>query len=162
LERTRHKRRGSINARRGAPLNITLECTPDMTITPAAEEVIRQWLNSTKMRNPVVRLMQMSDTPPELDEAARRGAPREELKEIAGRTLVSQPKYLYPGIYPRMHFLWIFTTKIGGFRFASPLVLPPAAREAMKTGTLDVAERGLVLRDAHGIVVLPTQANHAL
>lgn len=78
------------------------------------------------------------------------------------KALAKERKYLYPGVYPRSHFLWIFTTVIEGFRFASPFFHPPYARRAMKRGVLDVAERGLLLRDADGSVALPKQESGAL
>jgi hypothetical protein len=64
-----------------------------MPITPAAADVIRDWL-------------QVSDT-------------------LADR------KQLYPAIYPRSRFLWFFTTRVGGFRFASPLFDPSYARQVV-------------------------------
>lgn len=129
-----------------------------MTITPAATELIRDRLARSNIQNPVVSLVQMSNCPEELEQARRRGAPRSELRAIASRTLNSEPKWLYAGIYPRSWFLWIFAKNIGGFRFVSPWFYPGAAREAMKTGTLDISEQGLVLRNASGIVVLPMQS----
>jgi hypothetical protein len=101
-----------------------------MTITPAAADVIRDWLRRSTVPDPVVCLTQVSDT-------------------------LADPKQLYPAIYPRSRFLWFFTTMVGGFRFASPLFNPSYARQALKTGVLDVGERGLVLKDAHGRVVMP-------
>ena len=75
---------------------------------------------------------------------------------------MKETKYLYPAVYPRSHFLWVFTTTIDGFRFASPFFHPPYARRAMRKGVLDVAEQGLILKDADGKVVLPKQAENAL
>ena len=133
-----------------------------MTITPAAADMIRERLQRFETAHPVVCLMQVSNSPPEIDQAIKRGVGRRELEEIALRVLAKEPKYLYPYIYPRRHFLWIFTTVIDGFRFAAPFVHPPAARRAMTRGTLDVAEKGLVLKDADGTVVLPEAGTSAL
>ena len=135
-----------------------------MTITPAAADLIREWLKRTGagIADPVVYLIQTSDVPPEIEQALKRGDTLKEIREIAPMALAKERKYLYPGIYPRSHFLWIFTTRIGGFRFASRFFHPPYARRAMKRGSLDVAERGLLLKDANGTVVLPKQATSAL
>ncbi len=126
-----------------------------MTITTAAADMIRDWLRRSEITNPVVSLTQISKTPSEVDRVITGGASRKEIREIALRTIGAEPRYLYPCIYPRSHFLWIFTTTIAGFRFVSPLAYPPAARRAMKRGLLDVAERGLVLKDVDGTVLLP-------
>jgi hypothetical protein len=133
-----------------------------MTITSAAADQIRDWLRRAGLANPVVCLIQVSNSPPEIEEALKSGASRKEIAQIAPAALAKEPRYLYPGIYPRSRFLWIFTTMIEGFRFASPLMHPPYARRALRTGLLDVAERGLVLRDADGTVVLPRQVIGAL
>ena len=133
-----------------------------MTITTAAAEMIRERLRRSPMAHPVVCLTQMCRSPTEVEQAIKRGASRKELREIALKALPAQRWYLYPCIYPRSHFLWIFTTTIAGLRFASPLAHPRGARLAMKRGTLDVAERGLVLKDADGTVVLPEPATSAL
>ena len=133
-----------------------------MRITSPAADMIREWLRCSAIAHPAVCLIQASNTPREVEQALNRGASRKEIEEIAVRELAKEPKYLYPGVYPRSHFLWIFTTTIDGFRFASPFFHPPYARRAMRRGVLDVAERGLVLKDADGKVVLPKQAESAL
>jgi len=133
-----------------------------MTITNAAAEVIRHWLSgSSDLSYPVIYLVQTSDTPPEVTEALRRGVSRKELQEIAQRTMKSVPRYVCPAIYPGSRFIWL-TTTIKGFRFASRLFYPPRVRRAMKNGVLDAAQRGLVLKDANGTVVLPANATGAL
>jgi hypothetical protein len=133
-----------------------------MTITNAAAEVIREWLRaSSDLCHPVVYLGQSSNTPAEVTEALKRGASRKELEEITQRTLKSEPRHLCPLVYPSSHFIWL-TTTINGFRFASRLFYPSAVRRAMKNGVLDAAERGLVLKDADGTAVLPTNATGAL
>jgi hypothetical protein len=139
----------------------TLERTTVMTITTAAAAMIHEWLRSSGIRSPVICLVQASNTPTEVTQALERGAGRKELEQISLAALAKEPKYLYPAIYPRSHFLWLFTD-IGGFRFAPAFAHPPHARRALKTGLLDVAERGLVLKDADGKVVLPKQATSAL
>jgi hypothetical protein len=126
-----------------------------MTITTAAAAMIREWLGRSPLRDPVVCLVQMCDTPPEISQALERGASKKELAQISEAALAKVPKYLYPAIYPRSRFLWILTTTIRGFPFVRPLAHPPYARRAMKSGVLDVAERGLVLKDPDGTVVMP-------
>jgi len=133
-----------------------------MTITTAAAALIRDLLRRSDISNPVVCLGQVSNTPVEVTEALKRGADKKELQEITLGALESEPKHLYPLIYPRSHFLWIFTTRIQGIPFASLFFHPASARQAMKRGLLDVAERGLVLKDADGTVVLPKPATGAL
>ena len=133
-----------------------------MTITTAAATLIRDHLRRSTVPYPVVCLGQVSNTPAEVTEARRQGVKKKKLQEIAWRSLTSEPKYLYPLIYPRSHFLWIFTTTIQGITFASLIFHPGEAREAMKRGQLDVAERGLVLKDADGTVVLPKPTIGAL
>jgi hypothetical protein len=133
-----------------------------MTITNAAAEVIREWLRASReLSHPVVYLGQASNTPAEVTEALKRRASRKELQEITQRTRKSELKCLYPLVYPSSHFIWL-TTAINGFRFASRLFYPSAVRRAMKNGVLDAAERGLVLKDADGTVVLPSNATGAL
>ena len=128
-----------------------------MTITAAAADLIHKWLRTSEQRHPVVQLVVVSDVPPELsDDGLKSRVSRAELEQIAMAALAKLPKYLYQAVYPRSHFLWIFTTKIGGFRFASLFFHPRHARAAMKRGVLDAAERGLILRDANGTVILPT------
>jgi hypothetical protein len=133
-----------------------------MVITDAAAQVIREWLRaSSELSRPAIYLGQVSDVPAEVAEAQMRGADRKELAEIAKRALKSQPRRLCPLVYPSSHFIWL-TTKIGGFRFASPIFYSSAARRAMKNGVLDAVDRSLVLRDSNGKVVSPTNANGAL
>src|SRR5688500_11744311 len=102
-----------------------------MTITNAAAEVIRTCLRQSSVPNPVVCLVEFSDTPKEIAEALRREPHRREVREMALRAHEAGPRYMYPGIYPRARSLWIFTT-IHGFRFAPLFFHPPHARRAMK------------------------------
>jgi hypothetical protein len=129
-----------------------------MAITDAAAQVIQRWLRtSSDLSYPVIYLVQASDTPAEVTEALKRGTSRKELAKIAKKALQSVPRYVWPAVYPGSRFVWL-TTTINGFRFASRLFYPPPVRRAMKNGVLDVAERGLVLKDAKGTVVLPANA----
>jgi hypothetical protein len=132
-----------------------------MTITTAAADMIRDSLRRSEIPHPVVYLVQVSKTPAEVDQAIKRGASRKETREIALRALTTEPKYLYPLVYPRSHFLWL-TTTINGFPFVFRFFHPPGVRRAMRRGLLDVAERGLVLKDADGTVILPKHATSAL
>lgn len=129
-----------------------------MTITAEAADLVRDALRTSPIAHPVVYLAQISNTPLELDQAVRRGAGPAELREIASRTLASETRYLYPVIYPRSNFLWVFTTRIAGLCFAAAFFYPRSIRRALKTGVLDVAQRGLVLKDADGNVVVPATA----
>ena len=131
-----------------------------MTLTTAAAEVIRDFLRGSEVPDPTICLAHVSDTPSQLTQAVERGASRAEIREVAARVLTAERKYLYPLVYPRSHFLWL-TSTIGGFRFAASCFLPPGARRAFKHGVLDVAERGLVLRDLDGSVVLPARTTSA-
>ena len=131
-----------------------------MTITPAATEMIRDRLRRSTLLDPVVCLVQSCETPAAVSEAMSRGVSKKDLAKVAEVELEKVPKYLYPEIYPRSHFLWFFTTRIGGFPFASPLFHPPYARSALKRGVLDVAERGLVLKDSDGTVAMPKAATN--
>jgi hypothetical protein len=126
-----------------------------MKITPAAAEVIDAYLRNAGIPHPVVQLVQVSDVPAEIVRAIEQGASAREIRALELRSLPRERRYLCPAVYPRSHFLWIFTTIIQGVRFASPMLHPPPARTALKTGVLDVADRGLLLRDRNGNVVLP-------
>jgi hypothetical protein len=129
-----------------------------MTITNAAAEIIRRWLRgSSDLSYPVIYLVQASDTPPEVSKALERGISRKQLQEITHTAMKTVPRYVCPAVYPGSHFIWL-TTTINGFRFASRFFYPPHVRRAMKNGVLDAAERGLVLKDADGEVVLPADA----
>jgi len=101
-----------------------------MTITTAAADLIRDYVRRSELPNPVVCLGQVSNTPAEVTEVLKRGADRKELQEITPRALPFEPKYLYPLVYPRSHFLWVFTTTIQGLRFASLFFHPRTARQA--------------------------------
>ena len=129
-----------------------------MTITnAAAEEIRRCWRRSADLSYPVIYLVQVSKTPRDVTDAIERGASRKELQEISQKAMKSVPRYLFPAIYPGSRFIWL-TTTINGFRFASRLFYASPIRRAMGNGILDVAERGLVLKDADGTVVLPDAA----
>jgi len=133
-----------------------------LTITPAAAAEIREWLRACSgIVRPTVYLGVASKTPAEVTRAIERGATRKELEEIHQRTMYSEPRYLYPLVYPSSHFIWL-TTTIGGFRFAATFFYPKHVRPAVKKGVLDAADRGLVLKDGNGAVVLPNNAPGAL
>jgi hypothetical protein len=132
-----------------------------MKITSSAADYIRDLLRRLKVPNPVVCLGESSDTPPHIGEAVRREPHNKEVLAMAAKAFEAGPRHLYPLIYPRAHFLWLFTT-IQGIRFAPAFFHPPHIRHAMKRGLLDVAERGLVLKDANGNVVSPKPATGAL
>lgn len=133
-----------------------------MTITQAAADVIREWLrSSSEVAHPVIYLGVASNTPAAVSQALKRGVSRKELEEITLSAMKSEPKYLYPLVYPGSHFLRLAST-ISGFRFAARFFYPPHVRRAIKSGVLDAAERGLVLKDANGTVVLPPNSAGAL
>ena len=133
-----------------------------LTITPAAAAEIREWLRACSgIVRPTVYLGVASKTPAEVTQAIERGASRKELEAIHQKTMHSEPKYLYPLVYPSSHFIWL-TTTIGGFRFAASFFYPKRVRLAVKNGVLDAANRGLLLKDGNGTVVLPERAPGAL
>ena len=132
-----------------------------MTITSAAAEFIRTCLSRSNVPNPVVCLVEFSDTPKDVAEAVQREPHRKEVLEMALKVHEAGPRYMHPAIYTRSHFLWLSTT-IQGFRFAPLFFHPPHARRAMKRGLLNIAERGLVLSDSDGTAVLPRPATGAL
>src|SRR5688572_28749778 len=107
-----------------------------MTITPTAAEMIRDFLRRSEIAHPVVCLAEVSKA-------------------------LGDQRYLYPLVFPRSRFLWL-SIRIGGLPFAPRFFHPHSARQAMTRGVLDVGERGLVLKDAHGTVVLPKDAASAL
>ena len=107
-----------------------------LTITTAAAEVIREFVRRSDVRNPAVYLGLVSIPP-----SARR--------------------LLYPLVYPRSRYLWL-TTTIKGFPFVTFFFYPRHVRQALRHGVLDTADRGLVLKDSNGGVVLPKQADGAL
>ena len=107
-----------------------------MTITPAAAEMIRDSLRRSEIAHPVVCLAEVSKA-------------------------LGDQRLLYPLIFPRSRFLWL-GTRIGGLPFAPRFFHPRSARRAMASGVLDVGDRGLVLKDARGMVVLPKPAATAL
>ena len=132
-----------------------------MTITTSAADFIGDLLRRLKVPHPVVCLGECMDTPHHIGEAVRREPHNKEVLAMAAKTFEAGPRYLYPLIYPRAHFLWLFTT-IQGIRFAPTFFHPPHIRHAMKHGLLDVATRGLVLKDANGSVVAPRPPRGAL
>jgi len=132
-----------------------------MTITTAAADLIRDHLRRLKVPNSVVCLGECANTPAHIGEAVRRAPHDKEVLAMAAKAFESGPRYLYPLIYPRAHFLWLFTT-IQGIRFAPAFAHSLHIRRAMKRGLLDVAEKGLVLKDANGTVVSPRRATGAL
>ena len=132
-----------------------------MTITPAAKAALSDLVRRSDVRRPVIHFVLGSDTPIVLVEAIKRGAGRRELRDLARSVLPKQRKYLHPVVWPSSRSLWL-SSSIDGFRFAPLFAQLPRAREAFRTGSLDVAERGMVLRDANGVVVLPEEPKGAL
>ena len=131
-----------------------------MKITAPAADAIRDLLRRSDIPHPAIYLAQVSEPPAPLADAAKRGAGDAEIRQIAAKTLPKQPKYLYPLLYPRSHFLWL-TTTIDGLPFAPRVFHVPAARRAMKGGSLHIADRGFVLKAADGTVVLPESVARA-
>jgi hypothetical protein len=123
------------------------------TITDAAAEVTRNVLRRTSVPKPVVHLIEITkekDVPSEVASAFRVGASEESTRDGVAR-LMQLPKLLIPAIYHQTPFRWLFSKKIDGLLF----FCPPGLRAEMSGATLDVAERGLVLKDAHGAIVRP-------
>ena len=124
-----------------------------MIITDAAAEVIREVLRRTSVAKPVIYLIEATpdrDMPLGVGNAFRDGASAESIREglVEAGNL---PRFLFPAIYHRTLFRWLFSRKIGEFLF----FCPPGLRGEMRHGTLDVAQRGLVLRDEYGAVLRP-------
>jgi len=132
-----------------------------MTITNSAADFIRDLVLRLKVPHPVVCLGECMNTPRHIADAVRREPHNKEVLAKAVEVFEAGPRYLYPLIYPRAHFLWLFTT-IQDIRFAPIFFHPPHIRRAMKHGLLDVATRGLVLKDANGTVVAPRPPKGAL
>ena len=127
-----------------------------MTITDAAAEVIRNALRRSSVDRPVVYLIEATpdrDLPPEVADAVRSGANAESIRELIAKA-GHMPRFLFPAIYPRTGFRWLFSRRIGEFLF----FCPPPLRGVMKGATLDVATRGLVLKDGNGTILMPKRA----
>ena len=124
-----------------------------MTITPAAEMRIREALRRSEIPAPVVALLTTRAFPKEVQQALNRGRSQKDVQHILSEVGPSR-WYLYPCIYPRSHFLWL-ATKINGIPFSPLFAHPSRVRRAMRNGLLDIADRGLVLKDADGTDVTP-------
>ena len=127
-----------------------------MTIPEAAAEVIREALRRSRIDDPVVYLIEATpdrELPPEIADAVRHGASDESIREVFPKA-TDMPRFLFPAIYPRTGFRRLFSKQVGEFLFVCPADL----RVMMKDAVLDVARRGLVLKDANGTVVKPRPA----
>ena len=129
-----------------------------VTITPAAAEIIRRFIG-LRIHASTICLAEASDVSTAVAQAVKRGASQIEIREIAAKA-PPERRYLYPLVFPSSHFLWL-TTTINGFRFAARIFHPSNARQALRNGLLDAAERGLVLRDRDGRVVSPRDETRA-
>jgi len=128
------------------------------TITTAADHLIRAALSNTRVRDPAIYLLEASEevkVSPELGKAIVDGADESRIKEMAKAELpddfLSRPRHLVPAIYPRSQFPRRYVVTLDGI----PFVVPPNLAKKLSGGTLDVAERGLVVKNAAGDVVMP-------
>jgi len=129
-------------------------------ITEAARDEILRQLSGSRVRYPVVYLIEgapVEGESPELSEAYRNGADKAVIRELARKQLPSNLRdmlRLYPAIYSRWRFLPWDLAKIEGITF----VLPLSLKRKIRDGVLDVADKGLKLEDANGILLLPRKA----
>ena len=124
-----------------------------MTVTAAAAACIRESLRRSEIPIPVVVLVPAREYPKEVQHALNRGLSQQEVQCILSGVGPSR-WYLYPFVYPRSRYLWL-TNRIDGIPFSPLFACSPNIRRAMKRGVLDVAERGLVLKNVDGTVVSP-------
>ena len=129
-----------------------------MEISEAAMTLIRERIRGSEVCDPVVYLVQCTagkKVPPELAKAILGGAPEATIREMSLRLMgdsQKEPLFLEPAVYPRKQLLRLFFKTISGIVFFAP----PGLRGLMKKGLLDVAvDRGLVLKDSNGHVLLP-------
>ena len=131
-----------------------------MEITEAAMTRIRETVNSSRVSDPVVHLLECTAgrmVPPELGKAILNGAPEAMVRELSLKLMGdprNEPFYLEAvalsrKTLPLLHRLFFKT--ISGFVFFAP----PGQRAKMRQGVLDVAARGFVLKDRNGQVLLP-------
>lgn len=130
-----------------------------LTITGAALEVIRRRLAQSSEPNPVVYLIQATDpieVPLALGKAILSGADQSTIRNLASKALPEDwrklRKRLVPAIYPREQFPRKFLIIVEGI----PFVFPPNVKKKLKSWTLDVDKDGLVLKDASGGIVMPS------
>jgi hypothetical protein len=129
-----------------------------LTITAAADALIRKALAETRVEGPVVYLIEVSppiEVPAELRKAIAEDSDEAKIRKLAedqfSENLLKGPRRLVPAIYPRTQFPKRFLTTVDGI----PFVVPPNLEKKLEGATLDIADRGLVLRNADGVVVLP-------
>lgn len=115
-------------------------------------------MSNTRVRDPAIYLLEASEevkVSPELGKAIVDGADESRIKEMAKAELpddfLSRPRHLVPAIYPRSQFPRRYVVTLDGI----PFVVPPNLAKKLSGGTLDVAERGLVVKNAAGDVVMP-------
>lgn len=128
------------------------------TITTAADHLIRTALSKTRVEDPVVCLLEASEeikVSPQLGRAIIDGADPSRIRELAQAERPSDlqrgRRVLVPAIYPRSQFPRRYLVTLAGI----PFVVSPNLAKKLKGGTVDVAERGLLIRDAAGTVVMP-------
>jgi hypothetical protein len=132
---------------------------PTFTVTAGAWELIRKALSRTQLPEPVIYLIEVSDeikVPPDVAAAITGGADESTIRALAQRSgsiadALKGPRRLMPAVYPRSQFPGRHLITKDGVVFAAP---PPLAKK-LDGGTVDLGERGLVLRDAAGVVVMP-------
>lgn len=128
------------------------------TITTAADQLIRAALNKSRVPDAAVYLLEASDeikVSPQLGKAIIDGADESRIEGLARAErpsdLLSRPRHLVPAIYPRSQFPKKYLVTLNGI----PFIVPPNLGKKLRDGTLDVVERGLVIKNAAGEVVMP-------
>jgi hypothetical protein len=131
-----------------------------LTITPAALEVIQRALRNSSIADPAVYLIEASEevsVPPDLGRAVIQGDRAEINRQLSSIRETTTYKHLrrrlVPAIYPRKQFPMWHMRSIEGI----PFVTPGKLAKLLDGGTLEVAEYGLQLRNADGVVVLPQE-----
>ncbi|MBX3715711.1 MAG: hypothetical protein KF738_06900 [Burkholderiales bacterium] len=128
-----------------------------LKFTAEAADLIRKALGTTRVAEPVVYLIEVSDAPvpPALGKAIATGADESRIQELAEsqstKDLLSGRRRLVPAIYPKSQFPKKYLVSIDGI----PFVVPPNLEKKLDGGTLHTAPRGLELRDASGAIVMP-------
>jgi hypothetical protein len=133
---------------------------PLFQITTLALDLISKPFRQTLVPDPVVYLIEASEptaTPPELREAILDGQDESLIRDIASKLYESEfekgRRRLVPAIYPRSQFPKKFVIDVSGI----PFVVPPNLSSKLKGCTLDMSTDGLILTDADGMIVMPSQ-----
>ena len=100
-----------------------------MTITPSAKMRILEALQRSEISAPVIWLRAFRQLPQEVQQAFDCGLRQNDVQRILSEVGPSR-YYLYPCIYPRSQFLWLFS-RINGIPFSPFFSYPLKVRRAM-------------------------------